>query len=197
MLAINPSSTTKKVTPNILPCAITHNGPVNAESRYWSPTQDADASSSTAYFRGRKLRGRTLKVPDGYQGVVLEKSERSLPQKAPHAEQLRRMEEDEDEEMEAEVPVDVKMMDQKARFDEIMVWGHEAVPEDDDVYVKGVQEWISLAEAVFLSTHDGAYAPLTLVGRSIRRRNQQVIRPPTRLASEASSTPGRYERKSC
>lgn len=50
-----------------------------------------------------------------------------------------------------EKPVDVKVMEQKAVFDEIMVWGHEAVPDAVDVYVKGVEEWIGFAEAVNLS----------------------------------------------
>ena len=63
------------------------------------------------------------------------------------AEKLRRMEE-EDMELDVEQPVEVKMMDPKAKFEEIVVWGHEVVPEDDDVYVKGVEEWISFAEAV-------------------------------------------------
>ena len=30
----------------------------------------------------------------------------------------------------------------------MVVWGHEHVPEDDDDYVKGVEEWIKVAEAV-------------------------------------------------
>ena len=43
---------------------------------------------------------------------------------------------------------EVKVMEQKAVFDEMVVWGHEVLPEDGDEYVKGVEEWIALAEAV-------------------------------------------------
>ena len=42
----------------------------------------------------------------------------------------------------------VKVLEEAASFDEMMVWGHEAVPEGDDPYVKGVEEWIAFAEAV-------------------------------------------------
>lgn len=150
MLAINQTPASRKVTPNVLPCSIKYNGTVDAENRYWSPEPSKADGTSKAYFRGRKLRGRTVKVPDGYQGVVLEKTDKPLPRKAPTAEQLRRMEEEDDDEMEIEKPVEVKTMDQMAKFDEIVVWGHEMVPEDDDVYVKGVQEWIAFAEAVGL-----------------------------------------------
>lgn len=159
MLATNQPSTSRKITPNILPCSIKHDGPVNAKPRYWTPVKEEDGSS-TAYFRGRKLRGRKITVPEGYQGVVLKKTDKALPQNgAAVADRLRRMEEedDDDEEMEMEQPIDVKMMDQKAKFEEIVVWGHEMVPQDDDVYVKGVEEWISFAEAV--SAVQSSYPP--------------------------------------
>lgn len=44
--------------------------------------------------------------------------------------------------------IDTLTMEQHAKFGEIMVWDHEAVPEGADVYVKGVEEWIGFAEAV-------------------------------------------------
>lgn len=47
-----------------------------------------------------------------------------------------------------ERPEDVKVLEQKGKFDEVVVWGHETVPEDGDEYVKGVEEWIAFAEAV-------------------------------------------------
>lgn len=62
------------------------------------------------------------------------------------------MEEGDDDEMEVEMEktVDVKTMERMYSFDEIVVWGHEMLPEDDDVYVKGVSEWLKFAEAVSL-----------------------------------------------
>lgn len=159
MLAIQKSASTPNATPNILPCSIKHNGPIPTSRRYWSPAPEANGTN-TAYFRGRKLRGRTVKVPEGYEGVVLQKTERTLSASSEKqagrgalAEQLRRMEEgDEDDEMDLVADVgqeaEVKVMETKGRFDEIVVWGHEMVPDEEDVYVKGVEEWIGFAEAM-------------------------------------------------
>ncbi|KAK3709503.1 hypothetical protein LTR37_010876 [Vermiconidia calcicola] len=147
MLAINSTTSTKKFTPNLLPCAIKHNGPVKTHPRYWSPAHDDNdaKSTSTAYFRGRKLRGRRLKVPDGYRGVVLEKSQQTVQQQAAqHPDSLL----DEDDDGVEEDMQEVKIADPKAQFDEVIVWGHEMVPEDEDVYVKGMVEWIGFAEAM-------------------------------------------------
>ena len=63
-----------KCSPNVLPCRINHDGPVNAAKRYWDPTTEADGTK-TAYFRGRKLRGKTIQLPEGYRGL----SDSSLP----------------------------------------------------------------------------------------------------------------------
>ena len=163
MLALRPlPNPAQKTTPNLLPTSIKHNGPISTASRYWSPKSEDDGTH-TAYFRGRKLRGRTVKLPEGYEGVVLQKTEQALSTPAHQAtggpggalaEQLRRMEEgddlDEDEEMEGVEDgreVEAKVMETKATFNEIVVWGHEMVPEDEDVYVKGVEEWIGFAAA--------------------------------------------------
>ena len=42
----------------------------------------------------------------------------------------------------------VKILEEQGGFDEVVVWGHEAVPAADDPFVKGVEEWVRLAEAV-------------------------------------------------
>lgn len=48
--------------------------------------------------------------------------------------------------MEPEEPV--KVLDKQGTFDEFVVWKHDEVPGVDDVYVKGVEEWLKLAEVV-------------------------------------------------
>jgi hypothetical protein len=92
-----------------------------------------------AYFRGKKLYGRQLKIPAGYQGVVLSATDDILPKNDPAKGEV-----DEDEEEEAEV----KIMEEKGDFDEVMVWGHEAVMDESDPYVRGLEEWIGFAEIV-------------------------------------------------
>ena len=57
----------------------------------------------------------------------------------------------EDEEDAEEVP-EVKVMEEQSQFDEIMVWGHEALPDDSaDPYVKGLEQWIAFAEQVCIT----------------------------------------------
>lgn len=180
MYALAPSSTSgitkrKRTTPNLLPCTIHHNGPVPTSARYWSPTTNTaltdepsdmsagrrggrKAETKTSYFRGRKLLGRTVRVPTGYTGLVLQKTSKALPVKpeVPTAEELRALEEGDmngdDEEMLGggrDEEVEVKMLEQQAEFDEMIIWGHEAPPDGaEDVYVRGVEEWVAFAEAV-------------------------------------------------
>lgn len=78
-----------------------------------------------------------MKVPAGYKGVVLVASDEILPAKAPAD-----VEDEEEEEPE------VKIMEEKGVFDEMMIWGHEAVMDESDPYVRGLEEWIGFAEQV-------------------------------------------------
>jgi ribonuclease H2 subunit C len=94
-----------------------------------------------SYFRGRKLHGKQLKVPKGYRGVVLSSTDRTLPKKPLSV----TAEDDQDTE---ETP-EVKVMEEQSEFDDLMVWGHEALPEDtSDPYVRGMEEWIAFAKEV-------------------------------------------------
>lgn len=151
MFAIRRSTNTDESTeehkciPNILPCKIHHDGPVDISTRYWNP--EVDATGQTAYFRGRKLRGRKVTVPEGYEGVVTIRTERTLPKEKSgvmgsenngHGGQGEYI----------DLEGAVKVLEQKATFDEFMVWGHEQLPPASDCYVKGVEEWIQFAEAV-------------------------------------------------
>lgn len=134
---------------------IQHDGPINNTERYWKPETVAaprteatgidsetepKQSESHAYFRGRRLHGTTLKLPENYTGAVVQTTEKTLPQKA------RRAEDDEENE---EEQVEVKIAETLGEFDEVVVWGHGGVvDEKEDVYVRGVREWIEFAEAM-------------------------------------------------
>ncbi|KAJ5138950.1 Ribonuclease H2 subunit C [Penicillium bovifimosum] len=124
-------------TPNIIPCRVHHDGPVESVERYWTPVADKD-NTQTAYFRGRKLRGRRVALPDGYRGVVATPTDRVLPS--------QQADRDAVEDAEPEEPV--KVLETHGTFDEIVVWGHEALPAADDMFVKGVEEWLQFADAM-------------------------------------------------
>jgi ribonuclease H2 subunit C len=56
---------------------------------------------------------------------------------------------DDDEEEADEPPVETKLVEQVATFDEVMIWGHESTADaTENPYSKGLGEWISFAEAV-------------------------------------------------
>lgn len=170
MLAIThpkQSSRQQVLIPNILPCKITHSGPIPTPKRHWNPRPSQTTSSSsstsqikeeskqqTSYFRGRKLLGTKLPLPSGYEGKVLLKTNDLLPQ-APRAPHIPvpgdENEEDEEEEAEDELPQEVKQAEEQAIFDEVVVWGHEAYPEEGDAYVQGLGEWVGWAERVCIS----------------------------------------------
>ena len=50
---------------------------------------------------------------------------------------------------EPEEPQTMRVLERVASFKEVMVWGHDAIPDDgDDSYIRGIQEWVGLARVV-------------------------------------------------
>ncbi|KAF2861809.1 ribonuclease H1 small subunit [Piedraia hortae CBS 480.64] len=111
---------------NLLPCSIKHDGPIQVPERLWSPCTGTDGDK-TVYFRGRQLRGQSVKLPEGYEGAVLEKTDQAAP--------------DCGEE-------DIKKMEIKGTFGEFVVWAHDALPSKEDSHVKAVEEWMGFAAAI-------------------------------------------------
>ncbi|KIX04279.1 uncharacterized protein Z518_05146 [Rhinocladiella mackenziei CBS 650.93] len=57
---------------------------------------------------------------------------------------------------EDEPPEPVQILEQVSSFDEVIVWGHDRLPALEDPYVKGIEEWISFAQAIHgKSSHQG------------------------------------------
>jgi ribonuclease H2 subunit C len=42
----------------------------------------------------------------------------------------------------------VQILEEVSTFEDIFVWGHDAVPTNEDPFVKGIEEWISFAESL-------------------------------------------------
>jgi hypothetical protein len=56
---------------------------------------------------------------------------------------------EEQEEQDSSTTPETKLLNQLATFNKIVVYGHEVQPDaQEDVYVKGMEEWIGLAGAV-------------------------------------------------
>jgi len=154
----------KKSTVNLLPCRIHHDGDVTPSDIFWNPTKTSGKqpdryaklrrssnmnicnldNTQTAYFRGRKLKGKAMKLPEGYYGTVVKKTE-IKPETSTRLEATEEVEVVENPEDE----VQIGAMKGKATFDELMVWGHESTTDSTvDPYVRGMEEWIAFAEQV-------------------------------------------------
>ncbi|KAI9789987.1 MAG: 3'-5' exonuclease [Peltula sp. TS41687] len=143
MIALSSESKrTQKCTPNVLPCKVNHTGPVNASSRLWSTNIDND-EKLTAYFRGRRLRGRRVRLPHSHRGAVLVKAARDTTTQCDIV-NSEPMNPEGDEEVGENV---AEVFDELASFDELISWGHELLPsEKSDPFVKGLEEWAGFAE---------------------------------------------------
>lgn len=79
---------------------------------------------------------------------MLNITDRPAPKDSSENKQRRGSGEEDDEEDETE-NVEVMVAERIGEFDEVVVWGHGGtVDEREDVYVRGVREWIGFAEAV-------------------------------------------------
>lgn len=99
--------------------------------------------NSEAYFRGRKLKGRSLKVPEGYKGIIIKEAAKEDD----GAEDARRQNQEGEGDNEEDEEKDTELHE-IGSFDEVMLWGHESMVEEDDAFSKGMGEWIGFAEAV-------------------------------------------------
>ncbi|KAI9901446.1 hypothetical protein N3K66_003263 [Trichothecium roseum] len=138
ILAIDDSASKAKAVANLLPCKVQHDGPVDPIEAYWKPTKE-DNGIQTAYFRGRKLQGKTVSLPQNYRGVVMRRKGDQ-----PKANEMP--EDDDVVEVDMSAP-EMGAMEVTAEFDNVVIWGHEAVADAAaDPYVRGMEEWLSIAD---------------------------------------------------
>ncbi|KAL2761114.1 hypothetical protein ACRALDRAFT_1073328 [Sodiomyces alcalophilus JCM 7366] len=147
-----------KAIANLLPCRIHCEGPVDSAHAFWKPTTTTTTSSEpsirpgddnkTAYFRGRKLQGRSVRLPDGYRGVVVEKQSENQPTEREarrHLDEVNGHEQEEDEGEKEKLGA----MQITAKFDQVVVWGHESTANaETDPHVRGMEEWVQVAERI-------------------------------------------------
>lgn len=86
-------------------------------------------------------------------GIVATSTERTLPEKSSTSPRVGPDESDLEELDQEEASEPVKILESAAAFDEVTIWGHDQVPPADDAFVKGIDEWISFAEAIHKQPH--------------------------------------------
>lgn len=78
----------------------------------------------------------------GSQKILEQNKENELDHtKMSEAEETIEMVDEEEEE-------EVKIMEEVGDFSEVIIWGHEAVADSEDIYVRSLEEWIGVAESV-------------------------------------------------
>ncbi|KAF7518005.1 hypothetical protein G7054_g13598 [Neopestalotiopsis clavispora] len=134
------TSQSKKAQVNLLPCRVHHDGSINSIDTYWNPTEDGNTDNlKTAYIRGRKLHGKTVQLPAGYYGSVVEKGETKREQPEPSDTM--------DEVEELADPIEIAPLNSKADFDDLVIWGHESTADSaTDPYLRSMEEWVSFSE---------------------------------------------------
>ncbi|KAJ9564900.1 hypothetical protein OSB04_000866 [Centaurea solstitialis] len=114
-----------------LPCCIKYDGP-SPVSHYFKPKStgiEVDGLSvKEAYFRGRKLQGTTVPLPDGYSGFVIGRKS-SAKRKACDGDAT---------------PASWQM---NAKFQNITLWNHDNLPSKEDAFLRAFH-WFDVAKAV-------------------------------------------------
>ncbi|XP_058072036.1 uncharacterized protein LOC131220998 isoform X2 [Magnolia sinica] len=110
-----------------LPCCIKLNGPCPV-SDYFKPKKTGivvdGLDVEEASFRGRKLQGATIPIPEGYCGFVLErKSPVDQSNKRKRAKGLETSE------------GDSNCWEARAKFQNITYWNHDNLPSKDDAFL--------------------------------------------------------------
>ncbi|XVE51681.1 hypothetical protein DITRI_Ditri02bG0061100 [Diplodiscus trichospermus] len=115
-----------------LPCCIKFNGPCSV-SQYFKPKTEGIEIDGLAveesHFRGRKLQGTNISLPNGYSGFVLGKNI-SGKRKACDASEGSS-----------------NNWEMKAKFDKLTYWNHDSPPSKDDTFLRSFH-WFPVAEAL-------------------------------------------------
>lgn len=150
---------------SLLPCRIHHDGRIEQAGAYWKPrtykgtsidrgtqhcepkaTPTSASSSKEAFFRGRKLKGTEVALPDHYEGLVLQRvATISAPAKGTDmtATEL------EDEGEKSTVEETLRVL---SRFEEVVVWAQDCSGDDtSDTYTRSLDEWLRTASKVSMT----------------------------------------------
>ncbi|KAF8473457.1 ribonuclease H2 non-catalytic subunit-domain-containing protein [Kalaharituber pfeilii] len=100
-------------------------------------------------FRGRRLLGKAVPVPEGYIGLVLSPTEITLPQTDADAD----ADHSDGAEPESEPGESInagkkkKVLTPLCTFTEMVLWGHDELPSDASAesVLRGVEEWVGWA----------------------------------------------------
>ena len=76
-------------------------------------------------------------------GIIVQPADRVLASSSSKAPPAADSDDDEDQGSEP-----VKVLEHVSEIKEMTVWGHDQEPAADDAYRKGIEEWLSFADAI-------------------------------------------------
>ncbi|KVI03069.1 uncharacterized protein C12B10.15c [Cynara cardunculus var. scolymus] len=114
-----------------LPCCIKYNGP-SPVSHYFKPKPNGievdGLNVKEAYFRGRRLQGTTVPLPDDYSGFVIGRKS-SAKRKACNND------------------ANTTYWQMNAKFENITLWNHDNLPSKEDGFLRAFH-WLHVAKAL-------------------------------------------------
>ncbi|KAL5577601.1 hypothetical protein UlMin_019300 [Ulmus minor] len=117
---------------HLLPCSIKYDGPCSV-SHYFKPKSTGmeveGLSVDEAQFRGRKLQGTTISLPEGYSGFVLGKKGRGKRKASKMSEE------------------DSNCWEMNAKFKNMTYWKHDSLPSQHDAFLRSFH-WLAVAKVM-------------------------------------------------
>ncbi|KAJ2121468.1 hypothetical protein GGF48_004108, partial [Coemansia sp. RSA 921] len=123
--SINLSCTGASAELHLLPCSVDHNGPAKTTT-YFLPKQTG--TTFEAAFRGRQIHGRSVDLPHGYAGHVVESTTGSFGA------------------FENDTSARVELLSVE-QFTSITVWEHDQLPRPDDEAISALA-WTKVAQSI-------------------------------------------------
>lgn len=97
------------------------------------------------------MEGKTVKLPEQCRGVVMQRRDEPVSKKSLPEPDVVVIEDEEDQGPETGT------MQVTAEFDEMVVWGHEAIADaSNDPYVRSMEEWLQISDKVSNLLEDGS-----------------------------------------
>ena len=97
-----------------------------------------------AFFRGNRLQGKTIQIPDRFRGVVIERQVNKSVQKGSSDQEAKDTDDGSESKHERAHPTF-----SNGQFDEMVVWTRDGSSSDaSHAHAKALGEWLQLSEQV-------------------------------------------------
>ena len=147
--ALEPDEATRT-----LPTPVSENG----ETETLRPKQTLK-KRFTAAFRGRKMHGLQVNLPEGMSGLVLRPADPLTKERIERSIQRRRQEiiDDDDENVE-EPSGETRYLEPIAKFSSFIHWNPDIqLDESRDEYIQGLNQWRRLCSKVVYSSYSNTF----------------------------------------